>query len=89
MFQHIFQNLFNGFLPQGHKTMGSIVNPFPNNPRFLLQCKSFKNTVGKGEIACNEQFLLFPECFPTLFENFLPFLSNLKLSSTNSKFGRV
>ena len=25
-----------------------------------LQYKSFENTVGKGEIACNEQFLLFP-----------------------------
>ena len=21
------------------------------------------NTVGKGEIACNEQFFLFPQCF--------------------------
>ena len=26
-----------------------------------LQYKSFENTVGKGEIACNEQFLLFPQ----------------------------
>ena len=25
-----------------------------------LQYMSFENTVGKGEIACNEQFLLFP-----------------------------
>ena len=25
--------------------------------------KSFENTVGKGEIACNEQFLLFALCF--------------------------
>ena len=24
---------------------------------------SFENIVGKGEIACNEQFLLFPQCF--------------------------
>ena len=23
----------------------------------------FENFVGKGEIACNEQFLLFPQCF--------------------------
>ena len=28
-----------------------------------LQCKSFENTAGKGEIARNEQFLLFPQCF--------------------------
>ena len=25
---------------------------------------SFENIVGKGEIASNEQFLLFPQCFP-------------------------
>ena len=28
-----------------------------------LQHKSFEKTVGKGEIARNEQFLLFPQCF--------------------------
>ena len=28
-----------------------------------MQYKSFENTVGKGEIARNEQFLLFPQCF--------------------------
>ena len=25
--------------------------------------QAFENTVGKGEIAHNEQFLLFPQCF--------------------------
>ena len=25
--------------------------------------KQVENTVGKGEIARNEQFLLFPQCF--------------------------
>ena len=40
-------------------------NPFQNKPCFFtcLQYKSFENTVGKGEIARNEQFLLFPLCF--------------------------
>ena len=38
-----------------------------------LQYKSFENTVGKGEIARNEQFLLFPTMISTLLENFLPF----------------
>ena len=42
--------------------------------------KPFENTVGKGEIAHNEQFLLFP-VFSTGLDNFLPFSSNLKLSS--------
>ena len=50
------------------------LNPFPNKHR------SFENTVGKGEIARNEQFLLFP-VFSTCLESFLPFSSNLKLSS--------
>ena len=41
------------------------VTPFPNKPWFFtcLQDKSCENTMGKGEIACNEQFLLFPQCF--------------------------
>ena len=40
-------------------------NPFPNKPCFLCVCSTnlLKNTVGKGEIARNEQFLLFPQCF--------------------------
>ena len=44
--------------------------------------KSFENTVGKGEIALNEQFLLFPVFF-TILENLLPFSSNLKFSSAS------
>ena len=65
------------------------------SPGFYLSVvKSFENTEGKGEIARNEQFLLFP-VFSTHLENFLPFLSNLKLSSANplsleeSKIGRL
>ena len=38
-----------------------------------LQYKSFENIVGKGEIAQNEQFLLFPQGLSTILENFLPF----------------
>ena len=33
-----------------------------------LQYKSIENTVGKGEIARNEQFLLVPQCFYPLEE---------------------
>ena len=44
----------------------------------FLQDKSFENTVGKGEIARNEQFLLFPQCFyPS--RDFSPFSVNLEL----------
>ena len=49
-----------------------------------LHHKSYKNTVGKVEIACNEQFLLFPSVFSIYFENFLPFSSDLKLLSARS-----
>ena len=30
-------------------------------------CKRVKNTVGKGEIARYEQFLLFPQCFQKIW----------------------
>ena len=46
--------------------------------------QAFENTVGKGEIARNEQFLLFPQCFLPVWITFCLFLSNLKLSSANS-----
>ena len=49
-----------------------------------LQDWSFENTAGKGEIACNEQFLLFRQCFLPVLENFLPLSLNLKLSSADS-----
>ena len=46
-------------------------------------CKSFENAVGKGKMACDKQFLLFP-VFTTLLKNFQLFLSNVKvLSSAN------
>ena len=56
-------------------SQGHFLTPLGNMP--------FQNTVGKGEIAHNEQFLLFPQCFSTRLDNFLPFSSNLKLSSAN------
>ena len=39
-------------------------NLFPNKAWFFtcLQYMSFENTVGKGEIAHDVQFLLFPQC---------------------------
>ena len=57
--------------------------PFPKQALVLarLKYKYFETTVGTGEIARNEQFLLFPQCFLPVWENFLPFLSSLKLSS--------
>ena len=51
---------------------------------YVSEYKSFENTVGKGEIAHSEQFLLFllfPTVFSTHLDNFLPLLSNLELLS--------
>ena len=42
----------------------------------------FGNTVGKVEIAGNEQFLLYLQ-FSTCLENFPKFSSNLKLASAD------
>ena len=58
------------------------VYPFPKQaPVFTcLQHKTLENTVGKGEIARDEQFLIFF----TLSENYPTFSSNSKLSSANS-----
>ena len=39
-----------------------------------LQYKSFENTVGKGEIARHEQFLLFPHCFLPVRRTYFQFL---------------
>ena len=49
----------------------------------VLYRKSFENTVGKGEIARNEQFLLFPTVFSIRLEHFLVFSSTSKLSFGN------
>ena len=52
-------------------------------PVVYLQYKSFENTVGKGDIAGNEQFLLFAQSFLPV-ENFKPFSLSIKLLSGNS-----
>ena len=49
--------------------------PFPKQALVFtcLQYKSFENTVGKGEIAHNKQFLLFPQCFLPVWITFCHF----------------
>ena len=39
------------------------------------QQTAFENIVGKEEIARNEQFLLFPQCFFTESDNCIPFVN--------------
>ena len=41
-----------------------VFNAFPNKPWFLrVCCTTLLKTLGKAEIARDEQFLLFPQCF--------------------------
>ena len=49
--------------------------PFPKQALDFtcLSFKSFENTVRKGEIARNEQFLLFPQCFLPIWRTFYHF----------------
>ena len=61
------------------------VNPFPSKPWLLHVCSTslLKTLWGKGEIACYEQFLLFPQCFLAIWITICQFSLNLKLSSVN------
>ena len=81
--------LLNQFTGERQRTREIKFNPFPNKLLFLLVCSTslFENTVGKGEIARNEQFFLFLQCFLAfwiLLENYLRFSSTLKLASANA-----
>ena len=51
--------------------------------QLCLQYNSFENTVGKGEIARNEQFPLFPQCFLTIWKTFcqLPQIENRRMQT--------
>ena len=54
-----------------------------------LQYKSFENTVGKGEIAHKEQFLLFPLCFLPFWRTFRHFhqIQNSRLQTPSKLKG--
>ena len=59
--------------------MFGTIKPFPKEALvfYCLHYKCFENTVGKGRIVRNEQFLLFLELFSTHLEIFLLISSNL------------
>ena len=56
------------------------INPFPNKPWFLRVSR----TSLLKTLLVTRNFSFFPCYFSTRLENFLPFLSNSKLSSANS-----
>ena len=49
--------------------------PFPKQALHFTcpQYMSFENSVSKGEIACDEQFLLYPQYFLPFWRNFCHF----------------
>ena len=50
------------------------INSFQTSPGFYVSsAEVFENTVGKVEIARNEQFLLFPQCFLPVCRTFCYF----------------
>ena len=57
--------LNNAFFPLSDSHTMQLLTPLGNKP--------FENTVGKGEIARNEQFLLFPQCFLPVWITFFHF----------------
>ena len=58
-----------------HEKTEIMFKPFPKQALVFmcLQFECFENTVGKGEIAPNEQFLLFPQCFLPFWRTFCHF----------------
>ena len=77
---------------QNKTTQGlQLFNPFRNKSSFFtcLQCKSFKNTVGKGDIALDKQFLLFPQCFLPFWRTFSIFIKFGIVVCKLFQFGRV
>ena len=74
---------------RGENIVGNVyqhlLQPFPKQALVFtcLQCKSFENTAGKGEIARNEQYLLFPQCFLPIWRTFCHFhqIKNCRLQT--------
>ena len=60
---------------RGRFYLGNICSPFPKQALVFtcLQYVSFENKLGKGEIARNEQFLLFLHCFLPVWRTFCHF----------------
>ena len=65
---------YSDFSPFTNITMMSF-NLFRNKPWFCRVCRTslLKTLLRKGEIACDEQFLLFPQCFVPVWRNFFHF----------------
>ena len=68
-----------------HSKVMANVNPFPNKTWFLRVCRiSLLKTLWEKEKLLEMSNFSFPTMFSTRLEHFLPFSSNVKLSSANS-----
>ena len=63
----LFSSNFNPFTRQQILDWSKLKQSADDNSKFDENSRKFfkwvENTVGKGEIACYGQFLLFPQCF--------------------------
>ena len=67
------------------------LKPFPKQALALrcMQYKSFENTVRKEEIARNEQFYIYPQCFLPVRKPFAIFIKFEIVDCKLFQFGRV
>ena len=73
----------------GRRRVLSCLTLSQTSPGFsCLQYKSFENTVGKREIARNEQFLLFPQCFLPIWKLSAIFIKTETVVCKLFQFGR-
>ena len=71
-------------------TRVSLFNPFQNKPWFLrVSGTSLLKKAGKREIARNEQFLLFPQCFLCIFRPVCHFHQFSKICHLEKTSNRV
>ena len=89
----LFPVFSKGMFPRGVKRCHCVEmgKPFTKQASVFrcLQYKSFENTVGKGEIARNELFLLFPQCFLPVCKTFCHFNEFEIVVCKLFEFGRV
>ena len=81
---------FSSFFYLNGKRMSRVQSNAGLNRFHLSQYKSFENTVGKGEIARNEQFLHFRQGFSYPFEELSSFFNKFETVVCKLfQFGRV
>ena len=80
----VWKSVITSILSFSHDVLAKYHYPKQALVFTCLQYKSFENTLGKGEIAPNDQFFLFPQCFLSFWRTLRHFHQIL-----NWKFGKV